>query len=178
MLFADGESIGTVGGVIGTLGGVTTALGAIYVIWEKISKRKVQERKELVQVTADELKVEEQKIQIEVMAREKIAEAYDQLMKVRKAERDEQIARLQRDIDGNKKRLVDLERREQACQELCATLTADSERKDDAIAALREQNAGQAKEIAALQAKIEKLERQLREAKAIPPGTDLHKPLP
>ncbi len=99
---------------------------------------------------------------IEGLANQKVAEAYDRFAAERKAAHERDVAFLRQQIDEAKARLESLEGRERECQRTCD--------------GLKSQNAQQAREITELRSKIEGLETKLRNTGALP-GSSPHTPL-
>jgi uncharacterized coiled-coil protein SlyX len=174
-LFADGET-GLVGGIVGAAGGLLGVAGAAYLLYDRFQTRRetAAATRAALDTTAAEktvaLRVAEDARQaalhtaglnIEALANQKVAEAYDKFAAERKAAHERDVAFLRQQIDEAKARLEQLEARERECQKTCD--------------ALQSQNTAQAREITELRAKIEGLESKLRQNGALP-GSGDHTP--
>lgn len=139
----------------GIVGGIVTAAGALYVLWEKWSRRKTEASRE-------ELALEEARIKLGVMARTELGVAFEEERQARKSAHDADIRAIRREIEEYQTRLAAIESREKDCQAVCI--------------GLKRQNTEQAAEIAELRAKIAELEKKLKDNGALP-GTGPHAPL-
>jgi hypothetical protein len=147
-LFADDALTG--GGIVGGIVAVATAL---YLLYDKFKTR--QETS-----AATKLALKTAEVNIEGLANQKVAEAYDKFAAERKAAHERDVAFLRQQIEEAKTRLESLEGRERECQKTCD--------------ALQSQNTAQAREITELRVKIEGLESKLRRAL---PGSGDHTPV-
>lgn len=172
MLFGVDDSL-TGGGIVG---GIVTTIGALYLIWEKVSRRKSERRKEKIandkeQLANDkeEIAVEERRINLDGAARKAVAEAYKDALDRRKTTHDEDIKTIRKEIASNTKRLNALETSEKQCQANLAALKEENVRQTLEIAGLKEQNSEQSveltslrKEVVGMRTKIETLEAKIK----------------
>lgn len=147
MLFADDTSIGAVGGVLGAVSAALTALGGLYVLYDRHKTRQEQSREKAAALQKTE-------VEVQGLATQKVAEAYDRFAAERRAAHERDVAFLTAEISAAHKRLSELEARESECQNTCREL--------------RGQNAAQAREMVELHRKIDHLEQELRGVTARP----------
>ena len=163
MLFAI-EDVATGGGIVG---GALSLAGGIYLLWERLSKRRTEARRERLRDRAT-------KIKLDKMARESLSEAHAEEIAARKAAHDADIRAIRREIEEshreiaeNKRRIAELETEGRACHEKTGRLQSQN---DEQAKEIKERTA----DITDLRAHIATLEQRLKAAGSLPPGSGPH----